>query len=55
MQALYYAAMMYLAIAPPAAAIRWDPSMQHALQQARAESKPAFLLYVFGRLDQKFT
>lgn len=52
MQALYYAAMAYAAMT---GAIGWEPSLDSALARARQEGKPAFVLYVFGRLDEKFT
>lgn len=58
MQALYYAAMMFLAVAPLATAaetVRWERSMDEALARAQKEDKPVLVLYAFGKQDEEFT
>lgn len=52
MQFLQLATLLYLSLA---AIIPWDASLESAMKHARAENKPVFLLYVFGRLDEPFT
>lgn len=52
MQFLQLATLLYLSLA---AVIPWDVSLESAMKHARAENKPVFLLYVFGRLDEPFT